>query len=130
MEFLFTSGSSQALCPNHRAKGTVVQPGSLGTLIHGSNSLRTVPAPEALGLCFATSLFGRGTAWDCLGYVQVDRQDHGRIHITRCDVHFRTIQLRVNGGPIFFDRLGVHFDDGTSQKLVFSGRISPGEGTT
>jgi hypothetical protein len=76
---------------------------------------------------FANSLFARGQFWDFLGYTQVDsRQDHGRIQITRRDVHFRTIQLRVSGEAIFFDRLVVHFDDGTSQVLIVSDRISPG----
>ena len=80
-----------------------------------------------LALAFATSLFARGQFWDFMGYTQVDSsQDHGRIQITRRDVHFRTIQLRVSGEAIFFDRLVVHFDDGTSQKLTVNDRISPG----
>src|SRR4029077_1400775 len=80
-----------------------------------------------LALSFATSLFARGQFWDFLGYTQVDsRQDHGRIQITRRDLHFRTIQLRVSGEAIFFDRLVVHFDDGTSQVRIVSDRISPG----
>jgi len=36
------------------------------------------------------------------------------------------IQLRVSGEAIFFDRLVVHIDDGTSQELIVSERISPG----
>lgn len=80
-----------------------------------------------LAVAFATSLFARGQFWDFLGYTQVDsRQDHGRIQITRRDVRFRTIQLRVSGEAVFFDRLVVHFDDGTSQELIVSNRISPG----
>jgi hypothetical protein len=80
-----------------------------------------------LALAFAFSLSARGLFWDFLGYTQVDRsQDHGRIEITRRDVHFRTIQLRVSGEAIFFDRLVVHFDDGTSHELLVSDRISPG----
>ena len=80
-----------------------------------------------LAFAFATSLFARGQFWDFMGYTQVDSsQDHGRIQITRRDVHFRTIQLRVSGEAIFFDRLVVHFDDGTSQKLIVNDRISPG----
>jgi hypothetical protein len=80
-----------------------------------------------LALAFATSLFARGQFWDFLGYAQVDSsQDHGRIQITRRDVHFRTIQLRVSGEAIFFDRLVVHFDDGTSQEIMVNDRISPG----
>jgi hypothetical protein len=80
-----------------------------------------------LALAFATSLFARGQSWDFLGYTQVDSsQDHSRIQITRRDVHSRTIQLRVSGEAIFFERLVVHFDDGTSQELIVSERISPG----
>ena len=80
-----------------------------------------------LALVFAASLFARGQFWDFLGYTQIDgRQDHSRIQITRRDVHSRTIQLRVSGEAIFFDRLVVHFDDGTSQKLIVGDRISPG----
>jgi hypothetical protein len=80
-----------------------------------------------LALAFATSLFARGQFWDFLGYAQVDSsQDHSRIRITRRGVHSHTIQLRVSGEAIFFDRLVVHFDDGTSQELIVSERISPG----
>jgi hypothetical protein len=87
----------------------------------------TIAGLLALALAFATSLFARGQFWDFLGYTQVDStQDHGRIQITRRDVHFRTIQLRVSGEAIFFDRLVVHFADGTSRELMVSDRISPG----
>ena len=80
-----------------------------------------------LTLAFATSLFSRGQIWDFLGYAQIDgSQDHSRIQIARRDVHTRTIQLRVSGEAIFFDRLVVHFGDGTSQELILNERISPG----
>jgi hypothetical protein len=71
-------------------------------------------------------LFARGQVWDFLGYTQVDgNQDHGKIQITRRDCLFHTIQMRVSGEAIFFDRLVVHFDDGTSHELAVSDRISP-----
>ena len=80
-----------------------------------------------LTLAFASSLFSRGQIWDFLGYAQIDgSQDHSRIQIARRDVHSRTIQLRVSGEAIFFDRLVVHFDDGTAQELILNERISPG----
>jgi len=79
-----------------------------------------------LALALATSLFARGQLWDFLGYTQVDgSQDHGRIQIARRDRLFRTIQLRVCGEAIFFDRVVVRFDDGTSRELFVSDRISP-----
>lgn len=74
----------------------------------------------------ATSGFAQGQSWDFLGYTQVDGgQDHGKIQITRRHGLFHTIQLRVSGDAIFFDRLIVHFSDGTSKEFVVSGRISP-----
>jgi hypothetical protein len=77
-------------------------------------------------LALATSGFARGLFWDFLGYTQVDGgQDHGRILVTRRSGLFHTIQLRVSGDAIFFDRLIVHFSNGTSKEFVVSGRISP-----
>lgn len=88
------------------------------------HSLHTIAG--LLALAFATSLFARGQFWDFLGYTQVDSsQDHGRIQITRHDLCFRTIQLRVSGDAIFFDRLIVHFGNATSEEFVVSDRISP-----
>jgi len=79
-----------------------------------------------LALALATSVFARGQFWDFLGYTQVDGgQDHGKIQITRRHGPFHTIQLRVSGDAIFFDRLIVHFSNGTSEEFVVSGRISP-----
>jgi hypothetical protein len=85
--------------------------------------LRTLVGLLALAWC--TRVFARGQFWDFLGGAQVDTsQVHGRIEITRHDGHFRTIQLRVSGEGIFFERLVVHFADGSSQELMISGRIS------
>jgi hypothetical protein len=83
--------------------------------------------PGLLAVAFASSLLAGGQFWDFLGYTQVSSsQDHGRIQVSRRDVHFHTIQLRVSGEAIFFDRVVIHFDDGTSQQLIVSDRISPG----
>ena len=80
-----------------------------------------------LALAFTTSSFARGQFWNFLGYTQVDAgHDHGRIQVSRHDRLFRTIQLRVSGATIFFDRVVVHFSNGTLQELVVSDRISPG----
>jgi hypothetical protein len=80
-----------------------------------------------LTLAFALSLSARGQFWDFLGHAQIDsRRDHGRIQITRRDGPFRAIQLRVSGEALFFDRLAIHFEDGSSQELVISDRILPG----
>jgi len=78
-----------------------------------------------LALPFATSLLARGQVWAFLGYTQVDRrQDHSNVQVARRDCLFRTIRLRVSEA-IFFDRLVVHFGNGTSQELIISERILP-----
>ena len=90
-------------------------------------------------LSFATCLSAHGQVWDFLGYTQVDgRLDHGKIEISRRDYMFRTVQLRITGDAIFFDHILLHFDDGSYQNVVISGRIAsehkeyvinlPGEG--
>jgi hypothetical protein len=80
-----------------------------------------------LALAFAISLPARGQFWDLLGHTQIDRShDYCRIQITRRDLPFRAIQLRVSGKALFLDRLVIHFDDGSSQELLVSDRILPG----
>lgn len=81
--------------------------------------LNRIPYPIAwiLALALAISLHAHGQFWDFLGSAQVDgNRDHGRIQIIRRDRVFRTIQLRVSGEAIFFDRLVLHFGDGTFQE--------------
>lgn len=83
------------------------------------------PMVGLLALVFATSLLARGQTWAYLGHTHVDsNQNHGRVQITRRDRFFRAIQLRVSD-VIFFDRLVVHFSDGTSREFAVSERISP-----
>lgn len=80
-----------------------------------------------LALTFAACLSAQGQFWDFLGHTQVDlNQSHAIIPITRHNLRFRTIQLRVSGETVFFDRLVIHFSDGASQELLVAGRISPG----
>ena len=84
------------------------------------------PIAGLLVLAMATPLLARGQFWDFLGYINVDgTQDHGRIQIARRNSPFHTIQLRVRGDAIFFDRLIVHFANGASEEFVVSDRISP-----
>ena len=84
------------------------------------------PIAGFIALIFASSLFARGRVWDFLGYTEVEgSRDHGKIQIARRGQVFHSIQLRVSGEAIFFDRLIVHFGNGASQEFVVSGRISP-----
>jgi hypothetical protein len=85
------------------------------------------PIAWLLALALATSLQARGKFWDFLGATQVDgSRDHGSIQVVRRNRVFRTIQLRVTGQAIFFDRLVMHFGDGTSQENAVSDRLLGG----
>ena len=79
-----------------------------------------------LGLAGTVSLPARGQVWDFLGDKQIDgAQDHDKIQVTRRNCAFRALQLRVSDA-IFFDRVVIHFGDGTSEELALRGRIWPG----
>jgi hypothetical protein len=80
-------------------------------------------------LAFSVSLYAQGE-WAYLGNAHVDGgQDHDNIHVGRHDGRFRAIQLRVSGGEIFFERVVVHFGNGTQEELVVRDRIPSGGST-
>ena len=75
---------------------------------------------------FVGSASLRAQIWDFLGDTRIDAtRDHDRIQVTRHGGSFRAIHLRVSDEAIFFDRLVVHFGDGTSAKFSVADRISP-----
>lgn len=79
-----------------------------------------------LAVACAISLPVKGQVWDFLGITQIDgTRDHDKIRVTRRSGAFQAIQLRVSGDAIFFDRIVVHFGDGTSEALAVQGRIWP-----
>jgi hypothetical protein len=80
-----------------------------------------------LVLASVLSLPARAQIWDFLGHTKIDgARDHDLIQVTRRDGAFHTIQLRVSGEAIFFDRVVVHFADGTSEELAIRDRVWPG----
>jgi hypothetical protein len=91
---------------------------------------KTVLSTLALlfALALGASLHAQG--WDFLGDAHVDgSQDHDNIHVGKHDGRFRAIQLRVNGGEVFFERVVVHFHDGSHEELVIRDRIPSGGAT-
>lgn len=80
-----------------------------------------------LALASTIYLPARGQVWDFLGDAEISKtRDHEKIQVARRNAAFHTIQLRVSGDPIFFDRLVVHFGDGTFEEMTVQGRIWPG----
>ena len=79
-----------------------------------------------LALASTAFLAAQGQVWDFLGARQIDgTRDHDQIQITRHSGVFRAIQLRVSGDAIFFDRVVIHFADGTSEERPVRDRIWP-----
>jgi hypothetical protein len=62
-----------------------------------------------------------------LGQANVDGQrDHDTIMIGREDGRFSSLQLRVENAPITFQRVIVHYSNGTSEELQLRDRIPAG----
>ena len=80
-------------------------------------------------LTLASTIYlpARGQVWDFLGDAEISKtRDHEKIQVARRNAAIHTIQLRVSGDPIFFDRLVIHFGDGTFEEMTVQGRIWPG----
>lgn len=92
----------------------------------GINKKRAILMFGLLFLCmFAVKAYAED--WVYLGESHVDGDhDHDKIHVGKHDGRFRAIQLRVSGGAIEFDRVVVHFGNGTSEELAIRSVIPDG----
>jgi hypothetical protein len=62
-----------------------------------------------------------------LGEARVDGGvDHDRIVVTGAKGEYRAIQLRVENGPVRFDRVVVHYGNGNSEPINIRRRINAG----
>jgi hypothetical protein len=65
--------------------------------------------------------------WIHLGDKHVDgKADHDKISIGRSDGTFRQLQIRVEDAPVDFQRVVVHYGNGTDEELQFRERINAG----
>ena len=92
---------------------------------------RIVLASIALLFAFAlTTIRTQAQGEVPLGEAHVDGgNDHDSIHVGKRDGRFRAIQLRVEGGEVFFERVVVHFREGAPEELVVRERIPSGGST-
>jgi hypothetical protein len=66
--------------------------------------------------------------WVYLGEANVDGpRDHDKIVVTGAAGRFRAIQLRVERAPIEFDRVLVHFGNGTEERIPIRFIVRDGE---
>ncbi len=84
----------------------------------------------ATGLLFVAALLispvAQAKHWVYLGSAHIDGNvDHDRIHVGGSE-RFDTIQLRVEGGAVEFQRIVVHFEDGTQEELPVRHRVRAG----
>jgi len=64
--------------------------------------------------------------WVYLGAAHIDGNvDHDNIHVGGSET-FHTIQLRVSNGAVEFERVVVHFGDGTQEELPIRDRVRSG----
>lgn len=65
--------------------------------------------------------------WEYLGEANIDGgSDHDRIRVGRGKGTFRRIQILVQKGAVVFDRLAVHYGDGSSFPAAIAGRVPAG----
>ncbi len=75
----------------------------------------------------ATVAYAQRGRWQFLGESHVDGQaDHDRISVTGARGEFRAIRLRVDYAPVEFDRVLVHFGNGSSEPISLRLRIPAG----
>lgn len=71
--------------------------------------------------------YGRYDRMVYLGQANVDgRTDHDEIKIGRNEGRFRRLQIRVDRGPIEFNRVVVHYANGQDEVIEFRDRIPAG----
>jgi len=73
------------------------------------------------------ALAQRAKQWVLLGQTTVDGQrDRDRIVLGRAEGRFQSIQLRVVGGPVEFQRVVVNYGNGASEEVEVRDRIPAG----
>jgi len=86
--------------------------------------------PWVLGVLFVLAVLSpvaHAKHWVMLGTAHVDKsEDHKTIHVGSEAGQFHSIQLRVSGGPVEFQRVIVHFGDGTKEELAVAERVRSG----
>src|SRR5689334_7197892 len=91
--------------------------------------LRLLPLTILMG-CLSLSQAQPGRCWEYLGEAHVDGAlDHDRIMVTGAKGEYRAIRIRVEHAAIDFDRVVVHFRNGTSTPVSIRRRIRAGDQT-
>src|SRR5690349_12923021 len=69
----------------------------------------------------------RGPGWEVLGDSHVDgNQDHDNIRVTAARGEFKAIRLKVEDAAIEFQRVVVHFGNGSTVPIQIRAKINAG----
>jgi hypothetical protein len=80
-----------------------------------------------IGFTMAASAQPRRGPWTVLGEAHVDGGiDHDRIMVTAARGEYRAIRLRVENAPVQFDRVVVHFGNGSMERMDVRTRVRAG----
>jgi hypothetical protein len=91
------------------------------------NAMRLVGALFIFMIFSSAAYAQRYARWVYLGESNVDgNADHDRIRIGRDDGRFRALQIRVERAPIEFQRVVVHYGNGSAERIDIRNRIRPG----
>ena len=89
--------------------------------------------PWVLGVFFVLAVVSpvaNAKHWVVLGTAHADKsEDHKAIHVGSEAGQFHGVQLRVGGGAVEFQRVIVHFGDGSHEELADAERVRSGEKT-
>jgi hypothetical protein len=80
-----------------------------------------------LVVVFSAATGTRADHWVYLGNAHVDQQeDHKKIQVGSADGSFHKLQLRVHNGAVEFQKVLVHFSDGTESEVAVNDRVRSG----
>jgi hypothetical protein len=86
-----------------------------------------IPGLLLLLIGLSVAVQAQRSRWEYLGEANVDGAvDHDNIAVTGARGEFRAIQIRVEKGPIEFDRVVVHYGNGVSEPIPVHAVIPAG----
>jgi len=97
----------------------------------GAKKLLCAAIPLSLLLWLGPASYAQpGSNWEYLGESLVDgSQDHEHITITASKGEFKAIRLKVENATVEFQRVVVHFGNGSSVPIYIQSKIRPGSET-
>ena len=95
-----------------------------------SRNVAAISAVLLLLVGVSQALNAQKLDWIHLGDKHVDgNADHDKISLGKSEGWFHQLQIRVEDAPVSFQRVVVHFGNGTDEEMQFREVINPGGST-